>query len=203
MKAVCRAWLLCGALAAGPALAQKNQLQMNNPPPPGNAALGTSPAPVLNAPAQVPPPSSGLPTTFPPGRPPSSAFSDPVARQLNLALGLAGGLRKEASEGRAGGEGTGQLLEQLRKTLLGARDNAVAQDRTPDDEVWSRPQAEAQALVEDAARLRAQALKLQPSSEQQRILQQQTEKITQAHEKLTEASRKRHETRQNARRNIK
>jgi len=202
MKSACLAGLLCGALAAGPALAQKNQ-QMNNPPPPGNPAPIANPAPVLNAPPQAPPPSSGLPTTFPTGRPASAAFSDPVARQLNLALGLAGGLRKEAGEGRAGGERAGQLMEQLQKTMLGARDNAVAQDRTPDDEVWSRPQAEAQVLIDEAARLRTQALKLQPSSEQQRVLQQQTEKITQAHEKLAEASRKRHQASQNANRNIK
>ena len=148
-----------------------------------------------------PPPS--LSSTFPSARPASPALSDPIGRQLNVAFGLAGGLRKEAAEGRVDGERAGQLIEQLHKTLLGARDNATAKDRTPADEVWTRPQSEALALLEEVRRLRIEAAKMQPSGAQFRALQEAADKTSRMFDKLSEASRKRHETAANAVRNIK
>jgi hypothetical protein len=146
---------------------------------------------------------SSLQSTFPTAKPASSALSDPVGRQLNIALGLAGALRKEASEGRFGGERAGQLIEQLHKTLLGARENPTAEDRRPGDEVWSRPQSEALKLVEDAHRQRLDAMKMAPSNAQVLALQQAADTVTRAFDKVSEASRKRHEASVNSVRNIK
>jgi hypothetical protein len=192
---------VCAALAGGAALAQNNPPPMNNPPPTLQAPR--APAPTVNAPAIVPPPAPNLSNSFPASRPASPALSDPVGRQLNVALGLAGGLRREMSEGRAGGERAGQLMEQLHKTLIGVRDNAAAQDRTPADEVWSRPQSEALALLEEVRQLRAEAMKTQPSGPQLRALQEATDKASRMFDKLSEASRKRHETAASSIRNIK
>jgi hypothetical protein len=195
MKVEFGRWILL--LAVGSALAAPPQ------PPPQN-----SPAPALSAPSApqyVPPPSIPLQKTFPTGKPASPALSDPVGRQLNVALGLAGALRKEASEGRAGESRTTELLEALQKTLLGARERSVVQDRKPGDEVWTQPQAEAQALVDEAVRLRSEALKLPPAETEAKLraLQEATGLFGRAFDKLSEASRKRHETTQNSIRNIK
>jgi hypothetical protein len=193
--------MLCVALAAGAALAAP---PVNNNPPPTNNPAGNA-APVLTAPNAPPPPSVNLPRSFPTSAPASKALSDPVARQLNLALGLAGALRKEMSEGRGGGERASELLELLHKTMIGLRDNSVVRDRKPDDEVWARPQSEALAAIEEVRRLRAQALdrQLPDTSLHLKALQEATARTSRMFDKLTEASRKRHEQSVSSIRNIK
>ena len=144
------------------------------------------------------------PGSFPTARPASPALSDPIARQLNLALGLAGALRKEASEGRAGGERASQLLEQLNRYLIGARDKSQVQDREAADEVWTQPRNEALKLSEEARALITQLQALPKDAPLQfRLLQELGDKLTRLHEKVAEASRKRHEVAQNSIRNVK
>lgn len=122
-----------------------------------------------------PPPQPGFSAASQPS--PSGRLPDPVARQLNRALALAGALHKEVAEGRGQGKRASGLVHELRHTLQGVRDEKGV--------------AEVLAEIEALPPLDVGGYNAQ-------FMRQTADKLGRMKVKLSSMSRTRHETAKNA-----